>query len=126
MLFWLFCLAMSLLIPVTMIALGRRFLTHPPRKINGSYGYRTTRSMKNQQTWDFAHQTCGRLWVRMGLILRPVSAAAMLPALGRAIETVSLFCIVICVVQVVVMLFSIFPVERALKRQFDGQGRPKT
>ena len=126
MLFWLFCLVMDLLIPVTMIALGRRFQTHPPRRINGSYGYRTTRSMKNQQTWDFAHRTCGRLWVRIGLVLLPVSVAVMFPTLGRTVNTIGIFCIALCAVQLVVMLVGIVPVERALKRRFDEQGRPRT
>lgn len=65
--FWVFCLAMDLLIPAVMLLLGRRFLTKPPRTINSTYGYRTRRSMKSQAAWDFAHRTCGRLWSRLGL-----------------------------------------------------------
>ena len=59
--FWLFCTASSLLIPLVMLFFGRRFLTKPPKSINSLYGYRTARSMKNQQTWDFAHRVCGKL-----------------------------------------------------------------
>lgn len=64
--FWLFCTASSLLIPLVMLFFGRRFLTKPPKSINSLYGYRTARSMKNQQTWDFAHRVCGKLWSRGG------------------------------------------------------------
>lgn len=125
MLFWLFCLCMDLLIPTAMLLLGRRFLTKPPKTINGFYGYRTARSMKNQSTWDFAHHTCGRLWFRLGLVLLPVSAAAMAPALGRETETVGLWCAAVVLVQTAVLVCSIFPVEWALKRHFDDFGRKR-
>ena len=50
--FWLYCTAMCLLVPAVMLYFGWRFLNRPPQKINALYGYRTSRSMKNQQTWD--------------------------------------------------------------------------
>ena len=53
--FWLFCTVCGLLIPAVMLFFGQRFLNKPPKKINSLYGYRTSRSMKNQQTWDCAH-----------------------------------------------------------------------
>ena len=40
-LFWLFMLAMALLIPGCMTVLGRSFVKNPPGEINGGYGYRT-------------------------------------------------------------------------------------
>ena len=123
--FWVFCLAMDLLIPAVMLLLGRRFLTKPPRTINGTYGYRTRRSMKNQATWDFAHRTCGRLWSRLGLVLLPLSALVMLPVLGADTGTVGLWCGVVVLVQTAVLLVSIFPVERALKKEFDQFGRKR-
>ena len=79
MAFWLFLTAMDLLIPAIMVGIGARFLKHPPKTINALYGYRTARSMKNQETWNFAHETCGKLWVRLGkLSFLPA------PAGGRA------------------------------------------
>ena len=123
--FWVFCLAMDLLIPAAMLLLGRRFLTKPPRTINGTYGYRTRRSMKNQATWDFAHRTCGRLWSRLGLVMLPLSALVMLPVLGADAGTVGLWCGAVALVQTAVLLGSIFPVERALKKEFDQFGRKR-
>ena len=123
--FWVFCLAMDLLIPAMMLLLGRRFLTKPPRTINGTYGYRTRRSMKSQAAWDFAHRTCGRLWSRLGLVLLPLSALVMLPVLGADTGTVGLWCGAVVLVQTAVLLGSIFPVERALKKEFDQFGRKR-
>lgn len=123
--FWIFCLAMNLLLPVIMLFFGRRFQRKPPETINGVYGYRTARSMKSQQTWDFAHWYCGRLWFRLGLILLPVSICAALPSLGRESDTVGIWCAVVEGVQLVVMIGSIFPVEHALKQNFDDLGRKR-
>ena len=77
MAFWLFLTAMDLLIPAIMVGIGTRFLKHPPKTINALYGYRTARSMKNQETWDFAHQHCARLWVRLGVLLTVGASVAM-------------------------------------------------
>ncbi len=69
--FWLFCTVCGLLIPAVMLFFGQRFLNKPPKKINSLYGYRTSRSMKNQQTWDCAHQVCGKIWFRVGVATLP-------------------------------------------------------
>ena len=57
MAFWLFYGAMNLLIPAIMLFFGTRFQRRSPEKINHIYGYRTARSMRNQETWKFAHET---------------------------------------------------------------------
>ena len=123
--FWLFCTVMCLLVPLIMLYFGWRFQRHPPRNINSLYGYRTTRSMKNQQTWDFAHRVCGKIWFWAGLILLPVSLVAMLFSWGRSVEEIGMWCIPVMAVQLVVLVGSIFPVERALKRNFDQFGRKR-
>ena len=62
--FWIFMLIMDLLVPFTMIGWGKLFLDKAPKNINYTFGYRTTMSMKNQDTWQFAHKYCGKLWFR--------------------------------------------------------------
>ena len=123
--FWLFCTGMNLLIPLVMLYFGRRFQKHPPKNINSFYGYRTSHSMKNQQTWDFAHQVCGKLWSRLGLILLPVTLVPMVFLWGRSVDEIGMGCIPVMAVQLVVLLGSIVPVERALKRNFDQFGRKR-
>lgn len=122
-LFWLFCLVMNLLIPATMFFFGGRFLTNPPKTINGGYGYRTARSMKNQQTWDFAHQVCGQVWMKAGKRMALPSVLVMLIVTGQDIGVVGTVCGVVAGIQCVVMLGTIFPVEQALKKNFDRFGR---
>jgi len=39
-----------------MLVLAFLFKRFPPKKINHWYGYRTPRSMRSQQAWDYANQ----------------------------------------------------------------------
>lgn len=56
------------LIPLICIAIGGAILRFfPPKKINSFYGYRTPRSMKNQENWDFAQKYAGQLMLSWGL-----------------------------------------------------------
>ena len=60
--FWWFMLICDLIIPIVMLIGGRMMWKHCPKHINGIVGYRTARSMKNMDTWKFAHDYCGKLW----------------------------------------------------------------
>lgn len=122
MAFWTFTLAMDLLIPLMMIGFGRLFLTRPPRKINALFGYRTSMSMKNQDTWEFAHRYCGRLWLRWGLILLPLSVLPLFFVGGQDAAAVEMVGQVVAAVQLIPLIGSIFPTEAALKRTFDQNG----
>lgn len=120
--YWLFMLAVSLVIPLTMIIFGRHFMHSPPKEINGSYGYRTSMSMKSRETWDFAHRYFGRLWYILGLVLLPLSLIPMFFLLGKSVEATGNFSLVIMGVQLVFLVVPIFPTERALKKNFDQFG----
>lgn len=74
----IFTLICGFLIPAVMIIFGNIFLNHPPGKINMAYGYRTTRSMKNQETWEFAHEYCGLIWKKLGIIIAVITGVASL------------------------------------------------
>lgn len=123
--FWIFMFSMNLLIPFTMLGIGWAFIKGACKEINGIVGYRTTMSMKNQETWDFAHQYCGKLWFRIGWIVLAVSVIAMLPLIGKSEDAVGWGGGIICMVQMVALLAPIFPTERALARTFDKDGKRK-
>ena len=63
--FWIFMFLSNELIPILMLLFGWIFKKHPPKNINSVYGYRTSMSTKNIETWNFAHAYCGRLWQRI-------------------------------------------------------------
>ena len=120
--YWLYMLGVCLVIPLTMMIFGRHFMHNPPKEINGSYGYRTSMSMKSRETWDFAHRYFGRLWFILGLMLLPLSAAAMLFLLGESVKAIGNSSLIIMGVQLLFLIIPIFPTERALKKNFDRFG----
>jgi uncharacterized membrane protein len=95
------------------------------KKINMAFGYRTNMSMKNEDTWKFAHKHCGKTWWIVGWVLLPVSIAAMFFVLGKDVDTVGLFGGILCAVQVIFLVGSIIPTERALRKHFDKNGNRK-
>ena len=118
-------LVMDLIIPAAMIGCGRLLQARPPKNINATFGYRTTRSMRSQDAWDFAQTYCGRLWVRLGLALLPLSVIPLLFVLGRDMAVIGNTAIIIAAIQLVPFLGSIVPVERTLKKTFDENGTRK-
>ena len=120
--FWIYMLAMDLLIPLIMTGFGWYFSGRAPKKINPVLGYRTAMSMKNQDTWEFAHRHSGRIWKICGLILLPVTVVPMLFVIGGDEGTVGTVGGIVCGVQLAVLIGSIFPTERALRKNFDKEG----
>ena len=124
-LFWLFILAMEMLIPGSMVLLGRSLADNPPGEINGGYGYRTTRSMKNRETWEFAQRYSGQFWYRIGWPVLAVSLLWMALLFGREVDTVAHLGLLLTSLQMVPFLAVIPATERALKRKFDDFGRKR-
>ena len=123
--FWIFMLIVDLLIPFVMIYFGKVFLNTPPKKINELFGYRTTMSMKNNDTWIFAHKYCGKLWFKLGIGLLPISILPLLLVFDKSIGTIGLIGGIVCGVQCILMMASIIPTEIALKKTFDQNGKRK-
>ena len=121
---WIYMLLMDLLIPALMIGIGILFQKRPPKRINGIYGYRTKRSMQTQETWNFAHRYFGALWVKIGLVLLPLSVIPLVFVYGKETDLVATVGCIVPGVQILPMIVPIFFTERALKESFDEYGRP--
>ena len=57
-------------------AVGVVFWMYPPKKINEFYGYRTTRSCKSQEAWDFAQKYSAKMMTVLGLVALAVASIA--------------------------------------------------
>ena len=123
--FWWFLLACDLFIPLIMVISGWMMWKNAPNSINGIYGYRTTRSMKNMDTWKFAHDYCGRLWWKLGWILFVISLVAHILFYGASENAIANLAGILCTVQCVALVASIIPTEIALKKNFDDEGKRK-
>lgn len=123
--FWIFMFICDLLIPLMMVIFGRIMEKHTPKDINYLIGYRTSMSMKNADTWTFAHELCGKLWWRTGWAMLILSLGIQLPFVNNTKDTIGLMGLILCTVQCVVLIVSIFPVEKALKNTFNSDGSRK-
>lgn len=110
-------LLLLLMVPIITLITGYLMYRHTPKSINGLIGYRTSKSMINQDTWNFANKYCASLWIKLGIITTVISF--LIYILFDVNETVS---IVIVLIQTFLLLFSIIPVEKALKNTFDENG----
>lgn len=120
--FWWFIFFCDLFTPALMIVAGRWMWKHPPKEINAFLGYRTPRSMLNMDTWNFAHHHCGKRWWIIGWILLLPTVAIHIPFYGKGEDTIGWMCIGVLAVQLTVLIASIFPTERALKKTFREDG----
>ncbi len=120
--FWVFMLVMGLLLPFIMIGFGKYFIKTAPKNINIIFGYRTSMSMKNKDTWIFAHKYCGKIWFISGLLMLPLSAAVMLLVVGCSENIVGYAGVALCSIQIIPVIVSIVLTEKALKKTFDKNG----
>lgn len=123
--FWIFMFCCTLLIPIIMIIAGNSMRLGKFKTINSIVGYRTRRSMKNQQTWDYAQRECGRLWMRWGVLMLVPAAVIMLLLLGKEVPTVGTVGGIVTVLQMLPPLLSIAIVEKKLREKFDENGLPR-
>lgn len=120
--FWLIC---DLFIPLVMIVVGRMTWKHCPKNINSLIGYRTTRSMKNMDTWKFAHEYCGKLWWKLGWLIMILTALMYIPLYQSNDNIIGIAGVVLITIQCTVLIISIYPTEKALKEHFTDDGTRK-
>lgn len=105
---------MTLIVPMLMLGTGVLWKKHPPQKINWVYGYRTRMSMKNEDTWKFAHSFHAKIWVWVGAILFVVSLILMI-VFRESYEKATAW---IMFTQLALLILSIIPTEIALRKKF--------
>ena len=123
--FRIFMLIVVLLIPFTMLFFGWLLFRRTPKEINYVFGYRTKRSMRNEETWKFANQYFGKVWYRCGLISVPLSVIAIALVFGKGTETVGTVGGIITMIQTIPLVGAMILTEIALKKNFDESGRRK-
>ena len=122
MVFFITMFVCNLLMPLIMLIAGYCMYKNSPKEINGWVGYRTKMSKKNMDTWAFAHDYCGRLWIKLGLILLIPTIIVQIPFVHYSDSIIGIVAFIVEGVQLIVLLASIIPVEKALKKTFDENG----
>ncbi|MFC2107065.1 SdpI family protein [Bacteroidota bacterium] len=98
--------------PVYIIA-GLIMIKFPPKTINNAYGYRTPRSVRSQQRWDFAQKYSSRQMIIWGFVMLIASL------LSSYIHTKSGFDFLIGLA--ILVIFTAIPIaltEKQLKKNF--------
>ncbi|NVK53365.1 MAG: SdpI family protein [Flavobacteriaceae bacterium] len=94
------------------------FFFFPPKKINSLYGYRTYRSMKNQDVWQFSNQQFNTAFIKYATI--GFVAALVLALIGSGKNTWQPMVIVLFSI-----LATILKTEQRLNKHFDKEGTRK-
>ncbi|HWT76736.1 MAG TPA: SdpI family protein [Mobilitalea sp.] len=108
--------------PVIMLLFGYTSRHRIPKTINSIYGYRTAMSMKNQDTWEFAHKCFGALWLKWGAVMFLVSMVVSIVGFKFNENVQGMILLALVTLQTIVIIASVSPVEKALKAAFDENG----
>jgi len=122
---WFMMLGFNLLIPAIMLGAGKLFLKKAPKDINWIFGYRTTMSMKNEDTWAFAHKVAGAFWLKWGWITLVITVVTMLLILNKSDEVITVVGCIILFAQMIPLIAVIPHTEKALHNTFDKDGTRK-
>ncbi len=123
---FIFFIIITALIPLTIIGIGLIWRKRPPAKISMLYGYRTTRSMQNKDTWAFAHRYTAKIWPLFGIILLPLSLPWPIIFRNSSEDTLGTVVLIVVGAQLTVgLILPIVLTERALKENFDDDSRRK-
>jgi len=117
-------LGMTIFMSLLMLGFGLLFMKWVPKEINYIFGYRTTMSMKNQDTWKFAHNYAGKVWVYSGLINILFSAIIIIIFKNTTVFNI-ISAILIAAVQPIILIVVIPLTEIALRKAFDKDGNKK-
>ena len=112
----IFVIVCDFIIPVVMIILGMLYRNHYPKKINNHHGYRTTRSMKNQDTWEYSQKIFGKIALIDGVIMLAISIAVVCFSVSKGKDGFAWISFALIMIQIAMMIFVIYLVEKDLKK----------
>jgi len=120
--FWIYMTFMAIIVPLVLIAVGLYYTKCPPEKIYTDFGYKTALTLKNDDIWAYAHQLCGKTWIKLGLIMIPLSIAIMVIPLFISENAMSFFSVALFALQCVAVFFSFRKTKATLLTVFDEEG----
>lgn len=122
---WFFMLFIAIVLPLIMFMSSFYFIAGGPKNINNIFGYRTGRSMINKDTWIFAHEYCGKLWLKVSIVFILASIVIMLCLIKTDQRVFVAVGFVIFIAEFVTLFFTINKTEKALADNFDIKGNRK-
>ena len=122
---WFFMLFIAIVLPFIMFMSSFYFIAGGPKNINNIFGYSTGLSMINKDTWIFAHEYCGKLWLKVSIAFILASIVIMLCLIKTDQRVFVAVGFVIFIAEFVTLFFTINKTEKALADNFDIKGNRK-
>jgi uncharacterized membrane protein len=94
------------------IITGQLVLRYPSKKINDFYGYRTARSKRSQEHWDFAQKESSKYIIQSGYYCLLTCVPFILFETGKAAVWIAI------ILATLYPFISIIQTEKALKKKF--------
>ncbi len=98
---------------IIFVICGLIILYFPPKKINALYGYRTKKSMKNQEYWDFTQKYSAKEMIKLGGLL---SCCSVFGFIFKFEEFINIIIGLSLLILTAIILM--FRVEKAINKKF--------
>lgn len=95
------------------------------RKINHVIGYRTSLSMKNEDTWAFANDELGKIWIKIGWFIVPFTILFNVVFAFVKLNCYEMVCVLFVIGEIVVLFITRAIVESKMRRTFNRDGSRK-
>lgn len=122
---WLFMFIIDMCMPLIMFVSSFWYMAGGPKSVNNICGYRTKMSMLNDDTWLFAHTSCGKLWLAFGSALLAVCIVMFIILYSSDTMPVVIAGVILFVIETAVLSYTIYAVEKRLKKTFSEDGYRK-
>ena len=103
------------ILPLLTISIGYIMFNYPPKKINHFVGYRTFRSMKNENNWIFANKYCGKSWIIIGIIMLIITIILFLLNHLKIVNITEDIMLIIVFCEIFAIISPTFVIEKRLK-----------
>jgi uncharacterized membrane protein len=108
-----------------MFTFGLIFSKHPPKKMNPLFGYRSSRSMVNEKTWEYAHHQFGTIGIKISLFLCLITGITMISLYDSNNRQLIMYSLFVILIQTIMLIVSIYETEKRLIEAFDKEGNKK-
>lgn len=118
---WISMLLICMLIPLSLIFMW--YLCPKIKSVNSWMGYRTARSKKNSETWEFAQKSCADNSLKMFLPTAALTLIIMLFVLNKEDKVIQYVGLGITMAQLISYGVVLYLTEKDLKKEFDDRGK---
>lgn len=111
------------ILSLSYLIIGVLLIKHPPKNINSIIGYRTKKSSKNQEMWDYAQRLSGKIFRTIGIVNFVVCSLIILLFVNK--QNVETMFLVLAYCQIAELFVVILITEIKLKKKIENKNIEK-